>query len=99
MSQWFEWDRIRQRFEPHENMFPGLSRMPAPSKRQLDIPMEAHLETGHRSYEYGPTCRMNPTKKSTRSPSEFGYLGVPFAAGGAAGIGSLVKPSYQEDVR
>ena len=23
MSQWMEWDRIRNRFEPHENMFPG----------------------------------------------------------------------------
>ena len=27
MSQWMEWDRIRNRFEPHENMFPGLSRI------------------------------------------------------------------------
>jgi hypothetical protein len=99
MSQWFEWDRIRQRFEPHENMFPGLSRMPAPSARQLQTPFAAHAETGHTAYDYGPTGRMNPTKRFPRNPSEMGYLGVPLAAGGAAGIGSLVKPSYQEDVR
>ena len=99
MSQWFEWDRIRQRFEPHENMFPGLSQLPAPSARQLQVPFGAHAETGHTVYDYGPTGRMNPTKKFPRNPSELGYLGVPLAAGGAAGIGSLVKPSYQEDVR
>lgn len=100
MSQWFEWDRIRQRFEPHENMFPGLSQMPAPSKRQLEIPMAAHLETGHRTYDYGPTGRMNPTTKSRRNPSEFGYLGVPLAVGGAAGFGSVVDPSkYQPEAR
>ena len=44
--------------------------------------------------------RMNPTKRFPRNPSEMGYLGVPLAAGGAAGIGSLVDPSkYQPEAR
>ena len=49
-SQWLEWDRIRRRFEPHENMFPGLERMPAMSRDQLRQVSAEHTASGHKTY-------------------------------------------------
>lgn len=82
MSQWMEWDRIRRRFEPHENMFPGLSKLPAPSIEQLRRVDTAHKETGHKTYGKDDTGSLQPTKRHKGLPSELGYLGV----GGAAAL-------------
>lgn len=49
-SQWMEWDRIRRRLEPHENMFPGLERMPAMSRDQLRTVDAEHRLSGHKNY-------------------------------------------------
>jgi hypothetical protein len=74
--------------------------MPAPSARQLQTPFAAHAETGHTVYDYGPSGRMNPTKKFPRNPSELGYLGVLGTAGSAATLGSIVDPKrYNQDAR
>lgn len=96
MSQWFEWDRIRRRFEPHENMFPGLSRAPAPSKSQLETVNKAHAETGHKTYTKDEEAQLPPTKPYLGNPSELGYLGVAGTAGAGA-MGSLADPrGYQQ---
>jgi len=49
-SQWMEWDRIRRRLEPHENMFPGLEKIPAPSTEQLRAVDMEHRLSGHKNY-------------------------------------------------
>jgi hypothetical protein len=95
MSQWLEWDRIRKRFEPHESQFPGLGKLPAPSKQQLESALAAHVETGHWdvSKKPGASPEMKPTRPLGRNPSEMGYLGL---AGGAA-LGSIADPrNYQQ---
>jgi hypothetical protein len=78
-SQWLTWDRIRQRFEPHENMFPGLEKTPAPSLDQLRDVLKAHSETGHIGKENVPTKPL-----TQGSPSRLGYLGLAGTLGGLA---------------
>lgn len=86
MSQWMEWDRIRNRFEPHENMFPGLSKTPAPSLEQLRLVDEAHRLTGHKTYTKTPEGNLPPTRPFTGSASQMGYLGL----GGLALLPSML---------
>jgi hypothetical protein len=87
MSQWMEWDRIRNRFEPHENMFPGLSKLPAPSVAQMRAVDKAHKQTGHKTYSKDEEARLPPTRPFKGSPSEMGYLGLAGAAGLGAAMG------------
>lgn len=49
-SQWMEWDRIRHRLEPHENMFPGLENIPAMNRDQLRVVNQEHNLSGHKNY-------------------------------------------------
>ena len=63
------WDRIRRRLEPHENMFPGLEKLPAPSKEQLQGVLDQMTESGHKDYTKVPQMgsegidmRLNPTR-------------------------------------
>ena len=76
MSQWLEWDRIRNRFEPHENMFPGLSNLPAPSVDQLRGVDVAHRQTGHKTYGKTAEGTLKPTRPFAGNPSALGYLGL-----------------------
>jgi hypothetical protein len=50
-SQWLNWDRIRRRLEPHENMFPNLTRLPTMSLEQLNEARRAHRATGETDYK------------------------------------------------
>jgi len=76
MSQWMNWDRIRQRLEPHENMFPGLGKLPAPTQQQLRAVMDTHGETGHAMTAKTEEGKLKPTKPLKGSPSRMGYLGL-----------------------
>lgn len=87
MSQWMEWDRIRNRFEPHENMFPGLSKLPAMSVDQLRAVDEAHKATGHKTYGKTDEGSLQPTRPFAGSPSQMGYLGL----GGLAALPALMR--------
>ena len=86
-SQWLTWDKIRQRLEPHENMFPGLEKTPAPSMQQLRDVIAAHRKTGHIGKENVPTKSL-----LQGSPSQLGYLGLGGALGGAS-----MLPRNEED--
>jgi hypothetical protein len=86
MSQWMEWDRIRNRFEPHENMFPGLSKLPAMSVEQMREVDAAHRATGHKTYGKNPEGSLKPTRPLQGSPSRMGYLGLAATAGGAGAL-------------
>jgi hypothetical protein len=81
-SQWMEWDRIRRRFEPHENMFPGLEKMPAMSRDQLRQVSAEHTASGHKAYgkQESGTEEGQMTLAPTRprpNPSRFAYFTVP----------------------
>jgi hypothetical protein len=108
-SQWMEWDRIRHRLEPHENMFPGLERIPAMSKEQLRSVRQEHSQSGHMNYakvdeqgrlirnvpkeERGGIYQLQPTKPRMK-PSEFGYFGIlPPAAAALAGYEGEQEPA------
>lgn len=88
-SQWMQWDRKRRRLEPHENMFPGLERLPRMNVDQLRATDAAHAEAGFKDYskqivdaETGD-FRLKPTRP-VANPSRLGYfslvpgLGLPF---------------------
>ena len=76
MSQWMEWDRIRNRFEPHENMFPGLSKLPALSVDQMRAVDKAHMETGHKTYGKTDEGTLQPTRPLAGIASRMGYFGI-----------------------
>jgi hypothetical protein len=64
-NQWNIWDRIRRRLEPHENMFPGLERLPRMSIDQLRVADKAHALSGHKNYgkdKSGDIVRLKPTR-------------------------------------
>jgi len=49
-SQWLNWDRIRRRLEPHENMNPVLSRIPPMALEQLQDARLTHRAMGSTDY-------------------------------------------------
>jgi hypothetical protein len=107
-SQWMEWDRIRRRLEPHENMFPGLEKIPAMSREQLISVNKEHQISGHKNYtkvdeqgralkdvpddELGGGVYLKPTKPRPEA-APFAYFG----AAGAAPIGAALYKNNVED--
>jgi hypothetical protein len=94
-SQWMEWDRIRRRFEPHENMFPGLERMPAMSKDQLKGVMAEHRASEHMNYgkvaadeDASAVRSLQPTRRR-ENPARFAYFTAPPVAAGALGVEAM----------
>lgn len=70
-AQWTLWDRIRQRVEPHEVMFPGLEKLPALNDRQLGAAFEANKVAGYGiTPDQGQTWRRN----AVNSPSALAYF-------------------------
>ena len=47
MSQWALWDKARNRFEPHEIMFPGLHKLPRLSFTNLNKARQGHRDVGY----------------------------------------------------
>jgi len=47
MSQWALWDKARNRFEPHEIMFPGLHKLPRMSFTNLQRARQGHKDVGY----------------------------------------------------
>jgi hypothetical protein len=107
-SQWMEWDRIRRRLEPHENMFPGLERMPAMSREQLRAVDAEHSASGHKNYtkvdaqgrkmrnisddETPEDMFLQPTRPR-KNPAGFGYFGT----AGAMPLGGLAAAQRDEE--
>lgn len=98
-SQWKYWDRIRRRLEPHENMFPGLSKVGSPSKGQLEAVAETYTKSGHKTYAketedaldaFG--AKLRPTK-AYPNPAAGAYFSVPIGVG----IGAGMLSGYQGD--
>lgn len=95
-SQWLMWDRIRNRLEPHENMFPGLERLPRMSDAQLKQVLRSERATGEMTYgkvakdaDASEVKSLQP-RRPILNPSRIGYFTVPAIAAGAAGRGGLL---------
>jgi hypothetical protein len=79
-SQWHLWDRIRRRLEPHENMFPGLEKLPRMSVEQLKKVDETHMQSGHKDNTKvkmdDGSVRLKPTSFMD-NPADFAYFSNP----------------------
>lgn len=75
-AQWTLWDRIRQRVEPHEAMFPGLEKLPALNDRQLAQAYAANKVAGYMST---PKPGKKWKRSQVESPSQLAYF-MPDAA-------------------
>jgi len=70
-AQWTLWDRIRQRVEPHEAMFPGLEKLPALNDKQL---AEAYAANKAAGYMSTPKSGKQWNRKDVESPSQLAYF-------------------------
>jgi hypothetical protein len=79
-SQWHLWDRIRRRLEPHENMFPGLEKLPRMSVDQLKRVDRTHMLSGHKDQTKvkldDGSVRLKPTQLM-ENPADFAYFSNP----------------------
>ena len=73
-AQWTLWDRIRQRVEPHEAMFPGLEKLPALNDAQLSRAYAANKSAG---YMTTPAEGKAWRRKKGIDPADLAYFSVP----------------------
>jgi hypothetical protein len=100
-SQWMLWDRIRNRLEPHEIMFPGLEKLPRMSMEQFHRANRTLKDAGYMSSskEIDPRTgekKLTPVRRMP-SASEASYFVLPAAA--AVGGGSTVLDVLEERER
>jgi hypothetical protein len=72
--QWYVWDKMRQRLEPHEVLFPGLEKLPRMSMEELRDARAAHAATGYME----PIGESYPMRGG---PASGAYWSVPLAGG------------------
>ncbi len=96
-SQWMLWDRIRNRLEPHEVMFPGLEKLPRMSMDQMHTARRALSDAGYMSGSKDDEGLQ--AVRELPSASMGGYFSHPAAtAGGAAiGAGALYKTQKERE--
>jgi hypothetical protein len=93
-SQWYQWDKQRNRLDPHLGIFPGLSALPRQSMRQMTGVRQTYKDAGYLSMaekkaakEGEEAVRTIPPVRPVANPSRLGYFGLPLAVGvGAGGI-------------
>jgi hypothetical protein len=88
-SQWMLWDRIRNRLEPHEIMFPGLEKVPRMSMEQMHAANQALKDAGYMSSSKDIDPRTGEKKltpvRPMSSASRASYFTAPAATiGGGA---------------
>ena len=69
-DQWRVWDPIRQRFEPHEIMQPGLADVPRMSERQQADALASHADLGYLNYVKDPEGRLQGVRPSSFKEGE-----------------------------
>jgi hypothetical protein len=94
-SQWMLWDRIRNRLEPHEIMFPGLEKVPRMSMEQMHAANQTLKDAGYMSSskEIDPRTgekKLTPVRPMS-SASRASYFTAPAATigGGALTLEAL----------
>jgi hypothetical protein len=63
-DQWRVWDKIRNRFEPHEIMQPGLSQLPRMSPEQQAAALKEHADLGYLNYSKDAESNLQPVHPS-----------------------------------
>jgi hypothetical protein len=101
-NQWMLWDRIRNRLEPHEIMFPGLEKLPRMSMEQMQGVRSDLSKAGYMSgtKEIDPVTGQ-PKLQAVRplpSASRAAYfdLGPLLGAGAAAGGGAAMVEALRQ---
>jgi hypothetical protein len=99
-SQWYQWDKQRNRLDPHLGIFPSLSKLPRMSMRQMQQVRDTYKEGGYLSMaekkaakDGGEVRRTIPPVRPIANPSRLGYFGVPIGVGlGTGGLLGDRKP-------
>ena len=84
-SQWMLWDRIRNRLEPHEVLFPGLEKLPRMNMDQMRRVRQDHSDAGYMAAE--------GTVRPIQSASRAAY----FTLAPGAGLGLLGMTPEEEN--
>jgi len=94
-SQWMLWDRIRNRLEPHEIMFPGLEKVPRMSMEQMHAANQTLKDAGYMSSSKEIDAltgekKLTPVRRMP-SASQASYFTLPVATvgGGAMMLDAL----------
>lgn len=90
-NQWMTWDKLRNRLEPHEMMFPGLDKLPKMDLPQVRDALAAHGEAGY----LGGAANMKPVRP-VKNPSSLGYFSLPLVLGGAAAAAPMFAQQRQQ---
>jgi hypothetical protein len=75
-SQWMLWDRIRNRLEPHEVLFPGLEKLPRMNMDQMRRVRQEHSDAGYMAAEGGVKPIQNPSRAAYFSLAPLAGLGL-----------------------
>jgi hypothetical protein len=95
------WDRIRNRLEPHEIMFPGLEKLPRMSMDQMRKVRKDLKDAGYMSgtkvmdEETGELSKLAPARPLP-SASRAGYFAVPGAMIPGAAMYEALRERDQE---
>jgi len=87
-NQWMLWDRIRNRLEPHEVLFPGLEKLPRMDMPQMKDVRDLHSDLGYMAAE--------GAVKEGKNPSGLAYFTVPPAA---AAVASQTKDAEDKGMK
>ena len=100
-SQWMLWDRIRNRLEPHEIMFPGLEKLPRMSMDQMQAARADLSGAGYMSGTKtvdpvtGEPTGLQPVRKLP-SASRAAYFELGGGAAGGAAMLQMLKERERE---
>ena len=71
--QWYLWDKMRQRFEPHEALFPGLEKLPRMTLDQVRDTRASHSKAGYDT--------IGPVRPIKGEPGKSAYWSFPLGLG------------------
>jgi hypothetical protein len=75
MSQWALWDKKRNRFEPHEVMFPGLAKLPRLPFFTMQESIKSHKAAGYMNSSMDENMNMSPARPMASSGLYFSIDG------------------------
>ena len=72
-NQWMNWDRQRQRLDPHLMMFPGLDRLPRMSPEMMQQRRGNYYDAGYFNYRDVNDPNNLPPVRSMPTPGSASY--------------------------
>lgn len=86
-NQWMNWDRQRQRLDPHLMMFPGLDQLPRMSPEMMQARRSNYGNAGYFNYRDVNNPNDLPPVRSMATPGSAAYWSL---LPGAVGLGGLL---------